>query len=789
MNVIREREIKSLEFAEIRRSLADLTVTPMGRRLALEIMPAESIETVARRQKETGEGRLLCARALFSPQPTADIEPAVLRAQKGGVLSGAELAGLCQFLKGVARWKQFMKAPEQRDLFPLLAEIVSSLEDFAPLARRLQTSVDEEGQVLDSASAALSDLRRKQRALQEQIREKLDSYLHSPHTRRYLQEPLVTIRNGRYVLPVKQEYRRQLNGVLHDQSASGATLFIEPLPVVQLQNRLTALNNQVEREIERILSELSALVAADAAELLQDRLLYAELDLIVARGRLSLAQGGVEPALHSSSSAWLRLVDARHPLLQEPVPLNVTLGGDNRILVITGPNTGGKTVALKTIGLLCIMAQCGLHIPAGPDSALPVFDCIRADIGDEQSIAQSLSTFSGHMKNIISIMEEATSSSLVLLDELGAGTDPSEGAALAMAILAELSRRGGLAVATTHINELKLFAQVREGMQNGAMEFDPETLSPTYRLLQGVPGQSNAFVIAGRLGLAPELLEQAREMLHREHEQLEEIITSLVEEQRRFQRDSRQASLDQARADALRRELEQQREQLHARREEILREAREEARRIIRRAKSSADALIAELHRIRSAGGAEGLGRAEQVRQKLHALRRELEQPAEHEPGAYSPLPEEEIVPGKEILVRSLRQKGEIIALAGEEVLVQVGPMRVQLPRQELCRWHGREKEEKPARPGGYTVSKDVDVRSEMDLRGFTVEEALPAVDKYLDDAAWAGLTRVTLIHGKGTGKLKAGLRAYLKEHRLVRTFRGGAPAEGGEGVTVVELG
>ncbi|HOL18184.1 MAG TPA: endonuclease MutS2, partial [Bacillota bacterium] len=436
MNVIREREIKSLEFEEIRRALANLTLTPMGRRLALEIMPAGSIETVARRQKETNEGRLLCARALFTPQSTGDIEPAVLRAQKGGVLSGAELAGLSQFLKGVARWKQFMKAPGHRDLFPLLAETVSSLDDFSSLARRLQTSIDEDGEVLDSASAVLSDLRRKQRALQEQIREKLDSYLHNPHTRRYLQEPLVTIRNGRYVLPVKQEYRRQLNGVLHDQSASGATLFIEPLPVVQLQNQLTALNKQVEREIERILSELSALVAAAAEGLLQDRLLYAGLDLIVARGRLSLAQRGVEPALHSARNAWLRLVEARHPLLPEPVPLNVTLGGNKRILVITGPNTGGKTVALKTIGLLCIMAQCGLHIPAEPDSALPVFDCIRADIGDEQSIAQSLSTFSGHMKNIISIMEEVTASSLVLLDELGAGTDPSEGAALAMSILA-----------------------------------------------------------------------------------------------------------------------------------------------------------------------------------------------------------------------------------------------------------------------------------------------------------------------------------------------------------------
>jgi len=787
--VIREREIKALEFEVIRTRLAELTLTPMGRQLALKMMPASDSEAAARRQQETNEGRLLCSRGSFSPQAIGDIEPPVLRAQKGGILNGSECALMASFLKGVWRWRQFMKADDQRDLYPLLEEAVSRLDGYPEFARKLNVSVDEEGKVLDTASGLLAELRRKQRAIQERIRELLEGYLRDPHTRRLLQDPIVTIRGGRYVLPVKQECRQQLNGVLHDQSASGATVFIEPMPVVQLQNQLTALSSQVEREIERILSELSAIVAGIAAGLLKDRLIYADLDFIVARGRLSLQMKGSEVRFDSAKEPRLNLVEARHPLLaEEAVPLNVNLGGENRILVITGPNTGGKTVALKTIGLLCIMAQCGLHLPASGESRCSVFEVIRADIGDEQSIAQSLSTFSGHMNNIISIMEEVTPASMVLLDEIGAGTDPSEGAALAASILAELSRSGSLAVATTHINELKLFAQAEEGMQNAAMEFDPETLSPTYRLLQGVPGQSNAFVIAGKLGLAPELLSQAKAMLQRSHQQVEEIITSLVEEQRRFHRDSRQASLDQARAEALLEQLERERERLRLQKEEIIREAREEARRLVRRAKQSADLLIDELKQACSAGDKSSLPRAEQTRRALHSLRRELEQ-ATDVPEEEAALPEpEDLMPGQEVSVRSLRQKGSIISLAGDDALVQIGLMKVHVPIRELRIRPGQSHGAETDRQSGYQLKKVVDVRSEIDLRGLTVEEALPVVDKYLSDAAWGGLTRATLIHGKGTGKLKQGLRLFLQQQSLVKSFRGGLPQEGGEGVTVVEL-
>ncbi|MEW5785381.1 MAG: endonuclease MutS2 [Bacillota bacterium] len=784
--IITEREIKVLEFDQIRQRLASLTATPPARRQALDLLPSADVATVERLQRETDEGRLLGARGAFSPPAAADIEPYVLRADKGGVLSGAELAAVALFLKGVHRWRQFMKSEAQRDLYPLLAGLVAGLDGSPGLARDLERSIDPEGAVLDGASALLTALRRQQRVFQERIREKLDSYLRNTGFRRYLQEAIVTIRGGRFVLPVKQEYRHRVEGVLHDQSASGATLFIEPLPVVQLQNQLTVVTNQAEREIERIFSELSAAVAAARDQLLQDRALYTELDLIAARGRLSLEQKGVAPQIIREGKPRLHLAQARHPLLPgSVVPLNIRLGDDHRVLIITGPNTGGKTVALKTIGLLAVMAQSGLHIPAGDESALFIFECIRADIGDEQSIAQSLSTFSGHLKNIVSILAETGPSSLVLFDELGAGTDPSEGAALAMAVLAELSAAGTLTVATTHINELKLFAQVREGTQNAAMEFDQETLAPTYRLLQGVPGQSNAFVIAGKLGLPAAVLEQAKGFLRQEHGEMEEVIASLVEDQRRFSRDSRQAALERARAEAMLENLEREKEKFREQRDEIIRQAREEARYLVRRAKTTVDALIRELHQIRGAAGSEALARAEQLRGELHQLRREADQGSELE--EQLPAPEPDLAPGKTVLVHSLKQKGEILSLTEDEALVQVGSIKVHVPRHDLRRWREQGPPGKPA-AGGYTMQKAQAVRNEVDLRGLTVEEAIPAVEKLFDDAIWAGLSKVTLIHGKGTGKLKEGLRPFLQEHRLVKEFRAGLPNEGGGGVTIITL-
>ncbi len=788
--VITAREIEALEFNEIRERLAALAVTPMGRRAAKTLLPSADREIVERRLGETGEGRLLCARTAFSISPVEDIAPLVNRAGKGGALQGGELAAVVRFLQGVRRWRRFFESGEKGDLYPLLNALASLFDGCASLFGELSRCIDPDGHLLDSASPALASLRRRERTLQERIREKLDSYLREPAKRRYLQEALVTIRGGRFVLPVKQEYRQQISGVVHDQSASGATLFVEPLPVVQLQNELTGVRNESARESERILRELSGKTAAAAEPLLHDCSLYGRLDLIVARGRLSLEQNGAAPQLLLEGGKELHLEEARHPLLGEKaVPLTVTMDQGCRVMVITGPNTGGKTVTLKTIGLLEIMAQSGLHLPASRSSVLSVFDSIRADIGDEQSIEQSLSTFSGHFKNIISILERHGPDSLVLLDELGAGTDPSEGAALAMAILSTLARQGGLTVATTHINELKLFAQVQPGMQNAAMEFDRETLAPTYRLLQGIPGSSNALAIAEKLGLSPAVLREARGHLSRGHEEVETVISSLVGQQQRLDRESIAASREREKAAALRSELEGDRERLQRKREQILREARDEARTVLRRAGATADHLIRELRRLKDEGGSiDDAPAVAEARRGLQQLRREIERVPETVQAPF--LPAAEVAVGKTVFVQSLQQKGEIIALEGEQALVQVGAIRVQLPQRELRRWEGAPAEHSapPPRGGGYTVQKEYAISPEINLHGKTVEESIPLVDKLLDDALWAGLGQVTIIHGKGTGKLKEGLRKYLRDHPLVKSLRGGVIGEGGAGVTIAVL-
>jgi DNA mismatch repair protein MutS2 len=788
--VIREREVKVLEFEKIRESLAALTVSPMAAQMAESLMPSADYALVEKWQKETAEGRMLCMRNAFSPSGVEDIEPVVSRSEKGAVLSAQELAEVKSFIQAVKRWVKLFKDSEQAILFPLLFNMAELFQPCHELYAELDRSIDREGAVLDSASSMLTSIRRKKISLQSKIRDKLEDYIRGTNTRKYLQEALVTIRGGLYVLPVKQEYRQYMDGVVHDQSSSGATLFIEPLPVVQMQNELTGLYRQEEQEIERILYKLSGQVADNGLALQQNRSLYAELDLIVARGRYSLAINGNEPELTNSAQTAISLENATHPLLPgKKVPLKFSLGDPVRTLVVTGPNTGGKTVALKTIGLLAIMAQCGLQLPAERGTRIAVFGKIRADIGDEQSIAQSLSTFSGHMKNIIGIVAETGPESLVLFDELGAGTDPSEGSALAMAILEELTARGALTVATTHINELKLFAQVREQMQNAAMEFDPDTLTPTYRLLQGVPGQSNAFYITGQLGLPEDILQNARSFLHRSHDQVEAVIASLVEDQQRYHRDSHQAAMERSRAELVMADLEKERDLLKARRDDILKEAREEARQLVKKAKSDTDRFIKEMKAVKSGSVENPAVKAEEIRRGLNRLKQELNI-TEDEYDDSDIYEAGELEAGELVYVKSLRQNGTVIAVMENDIQVQVGSMKVHLPLQELRKIKKSSSAKKAVKQesGGYSVTKDLSISSSVDLRGLNFEQAQPLVDKLLDDALWAGLNSVDLIHGKGTGKLKQALREYLKEHPLVKSMRSGNPAEGGEGVTVVSI-
>lgn len=790
--VLREREIKVLEFDLIRSQLAEMTVCPMAREMAESITPSADYDLIETRQKETSEGRLLSSRNAFIPNSVEDIEPLISRAVKGSLLLGPELALIQAFIRAANRWQLFFEDSDQRECYPLLSDLTMQIDALPVLRSLLGKSLDSEGNILDSASAVLSSLRRKKFFLEGKIRDKLNEYIRSVQYRRYLQDALITIRAGRYVIPVKQEYRQYVEGVVHDQSSSGATLFIEPLPVVQMQNEHTSLLRQEEQEIERILFKLSSEVAESDEVLLNNRAIYADLDFIVARGRLSQALEGIEPLFIAGNKQFFSLDKAVHPFLTgEKVPLKVVMGDDILTLVITGPNTGGKTVALKTIGLLAAMAQSGLHIPAGKGTRLSVFKKIRADIGDEQSIKQSLSTFSGHMKNIIEIISEADNGSLILLDELGAGTDPSEGSALAMAILEDLTAKGALTVATTHINELKLFAQVQEKMQNAAMEFDPDTLTPTYLLLQGVPGQSNAFYIAGQLGLSDAVLSKAKSFIHRSHEQVESVIASLVEDQQRFHRDSRQAAQDRSRAEMLAEQLEKDRELLRLRRDDIISEARQEARQLIRNTKQTTDQLIKELRTMKSENTENTVIRAESIRRELNLLRQDIEENVEEELTA-EPLTENDLTVGQAVTISSLKQKGEVISLSGGIALVQVGSMKIHLPLQELKIDQEKMQAKKHSKEfnagGSYSIIHDQAVCQSVDLRGMTLDEAKPLVDKLIDNALWAGLGSVDIIHGKGTGKLKQGLRAYLKEHQLVENFRGGIAAEGGEGVTVVKI-
>ncbi len=789
--VVRDREIKILEFDRIRQELAALAVSPMAAEMANCLVPYADFKQIAKLQQETAEGKLLRRRNAFSPAAVEDIEPLVSRACKGAILSGQDVAAVHHFMKASSRWLKFFSDSEQVALYPQMADLAGLIVSCHEAGAEMSRSIDSEGKVLDSASEQLQSLRRQGQALQNRIREKLDNYIRGSSTRKYLQEPLVTIRGDRFVLPVKQEYRQQMEGIVHDQSASGATLFIEPAPVVHMQNELAGVKRLEEQEIERILYKLSSIIADLSGELLQNRTLYGELDFILSRGGYSLNNGCNEPELLSEEVSKINLHKARHPFIEgEKVPLSAEWGDPIRTLVITGPNTGGKTVALKTIGLMAVMVQSGLQIPAEMGTRMSVFNLIRVDIGDEQSIAQSLSTFSGHMKNIIEIMSESGSQTLVLLDELGAGTDPSEGSALAMAILEYLTDRGSMTVATTHINELKLFAQVRRQMQNAAMEFDPHTLTPTYRLLQGIPGQSNAFYIAGKLGLPPDVMEKAKNFVHRSHDQVESVIASLVEDQQRYHRDSHQAALERSRAEQLMIDLEKERELLRSRRDDILKEAREEARELIKKTKNSTDQLIRELKSIKNSSEEKPAARIEEIRRNLNTVKEDIGYDEEEQFEGEAPQ-ELDLREGDPVYVCSLRQRGEVVAVNNEEAQVRVGMMKVFLPLSDLRIEHNknnRKLQSEKAAAGGYSISKDLSISSSIDLRGLNLDEAQPLVDKLLDNALWAGLNRVDIIHGKGTGKLKKGLRSYLKEHNLVKSMRTGNPAEGGDGVTVIEI-
>jgi len=784
---IQGKVLKKLEFDKILDRLAAFCLLAQAKEMAHALLPAVHPEPVRQALEETEEGKeILRTSPMFSVRGARDIRAYLGRCERGGILNPEELLHIRDTVRAARQVRQALL--EHKGDLPHLRELAMSIEPQRSLEDEISRCLTEDAMIADDASLLLIELRRSKARLAQRIRDSLEGVLRNPAYQKMLQDPLITQRADRYVIPIKQEYRAAFPGIVHDQSASGATLFIEPMPVVHLGNELREVILREQREVERILQALSGLVAASIAPLTRLGESLAKVDFILAKARLAGELNAGMPIL--ADQPVVKLVQARHPLLSgNVVPLTVELGLGFDTLVITGPNTGGKTVALKTVGLLILMAQAGLHVPAEGNSRLGVFTQVFADIGDEQSVEQSLSTFSGHVRNIVEIVNTADDHSLVLLDEIGAGTDPTEGAALATAILTELHERGCRVVATTHYGALKAFAYRTPRVENASVDFDALTLRPTYRLLIGIPGKSNAFSIASRLGLSPRVLERAKALFSERETQVADLLENLEDAQRQIEWEKSKASDERRALEQQGQALDQRARELEERYELALAKARDEAAEVVRRAKREAESLIEELK--------ESLKKEHKQQQDVEKARRRLQQLAgqmetEAPPLVGNGLRPEQVRPGQLVYMTKLRQKGQVLQAPNESgaVLVQVGILKVEVPLAELRPVHDEATPKPKATAGEGRIGrrKAEDLRHELDLRGMMVDEAAYALDKYLDDAVLAGITQIYVIHGKGTGALRAGVHDFLRRHPYVKSFRLGVHGEGDLGVTVVEL-
>ncbi len=791
-----QKSISTLEYPKILERLVGEASFSASKALARDLLPSADADEVRRRIAYTTEARrLLEIRPDIGVRGARDVRPHASAAERGAVLSPAELIDILITLRASAHVGRTITRVDES--YPLLKALAEDLPARPQLEGRIAECISEDGDVLDSASPELRRLRAELRNAQQRLQERLATLVNE--FRSALQEPIITMRSDRYVLPVRAEARGQVRGIVHDQSGSGATIFVEPLVVVEMNNRLRQLALDERQEIERILTELSAEVARESPYVRLAVELLAEIDLHLAKARYAgLIRAGVPKV---NTAGRLRLIQARHPLLAgRVVPIDFRLGDEFTMVVITGPNTGGKTVALKTVGLLCLMAQAGMHVPAEDGSELPVYTDIFADIGDEQSIEQSLSTFSSHMSRIVEILRDAEPGSLVLLDELGAGTDPSEGSALARAILLHLLRRGVETLATTHYSELKAFAHEEAGVANASVEFDVETLSPTYRLTIGLPGRSNALAIATRLGLPDEIVEQGREYLGTAGVEMEGLLEGLQADRKAAADERFHLSMERAEAEHQRREVERQRYDLEQRRTAILNEARERARREL-------EAVEADLARMRSE-----IARQRVAPERLVALRQQVRNledrvapiPLRAQPPADRELPDEgqeepqagPLQIGDMVRVRAMNSRGELLSLpdARGEVEVRLGSLKMRVRAadiERLSRRQARSGASDASAPALVTVPNIESAEApdlQLDLRGQRVEEVLPQVDAYLNDAYLAGMPFVRVLHGKGTGALRQAIRQQLAKHPLVKTFESAAANDGGDGVTIVTL-
>lgn len=793
-----EKALKVLEFNKILDRLASYTESETVKKRIIEIKPFTELEDAKNAQRETTEA-MTTSLKLGAPPVNLSVENvlgAVKRTERGGTLHTKELLDISRLLYVARRMKAYLSEAAQE--CTKLHEIEENIITAKALEDKINSCIISENEIADDASPELNTIRRKMRSLNGRIKETLNSMLHSGHYKKFLQDPIVTMRSDRYVIPVKSEYKGEVPGIVHDTSASGATLFIEPMSVVNNNNEIRDLRNKEQIEIERILMELSTAVSENSHAVFVDFNNIANLDFMFCKGRLSLDMNANEPKLNDEGRIILK--KARHPLIdkEKVVANDIYLGGDFDTLVVTGPNTGGKTVTLKTIGLFSIMAASGLHIPVQDNSEAAVFNNIFADIGDEQSIEQSLSTFSSHMVNIVNIINSIDYNSLALFDELGAGTDPTEGAALAISILEFLRARGVKTVATTHYSELKLFALSTEGVENASCEFDVSSLQPTYKLLIGVPGKSNAFAISRRLGLDERVIDRANDILSDEDVKFEDVITDLEQNRAKAREEADEVARMKRELTDLRRQLEKDRIKLKENKSRIMEEAHREAKILIMDAKEEANSIIRDLEKMRQQGIKSGgdlnkktAKARESLKEKEDSIDTKMARVAK--PKKSYVEPPKNLKPGAAVKILDMNQEATVLKEPDKDgnVRVQAGIIKLDVHITNLrCVEEKKSKElaEKYVKSTRAFESKTKNVSTEVDVRGQTLEEAWVNAEKFLDDCYLAGISPVSIIHGKGTGVLRKGIQQYLKKHRYVKSYRNGKYGEGEDGVTIVEL-
>lgn len=790
-----QKALETLEYKKIIAQLKREMGSAASAKLADELTPLTSEKIIKEELRSTTEAVDLIVRK--GPLPTGglyDIREALLLAKKGGSLTMRQLLEVQNVLGISSEVVAFMHDDALPEL-KYIGEMVDLIVEFTALEKEISRCILTEDEMADNASPKLKDIRRSIHQQNQAIKNKLSRIITSSSNKTYLQDAIVTMRDGRYVIPVKQEYRSFFPGMVHDQSKGGATLFIEPQGVVELNNKLRELEVEEQLEIARILAELSSRVAEHYREIRSNLELLIKLDFIMAKGKLSCKMHASEPKIDVDGE--LRLISARHPLIEykKAVPVDIRIGGDYRTLIITGPNTGGKTVSLKTAGLLVMMAQSGLHIPASHASTLPIFGEVFADIGDEQSIEQSLSTFSSHMKNIVSIIDKASYDSLVLVDELGAGTDPTEGAALAIAILERFYDSGALTMATTHYNELKKYALATSGVENAAMEFDVETLTPTYRLLIGVPGKSNAFEISKKLGLSESVIERASEHIKHGDMEFENVISSIEDDKRKAAADRLDAESMRAEIEERLKKLEEKEKAISEKRADIISEAKREARELLRETKSAVKDVQKDLRRLQKSGAHTNLntGALEKSRRKINEAEDLVSEKVVKQVNS-EPVSADTLKIGDRVKLLTIGQNGTILSLPDEKgnLMINIGALKVKARLQDLMLIN-EGKDRKPqakssSKYGSLLRSKSSSVSASINVMGKNLEDALADVEKYLDDVYMAGLDMVSIIHGRGGGILKDGIRQMLKRKKYVDSYGAASYNDGGEGVTVVRM-